>query len=271
VQRTIGVTVAYGPLGLFIILTALTNFFPTILDGVSINMLLALSGLCLLGVGFFLQERFRDLEVKHSAVEMALTSLRTTQQSLIDVSRRSFSPTSLADGFRRKASAGLRTRVVRIYAISSQQLLSFFSAENFEADEVRILVRGIKVLGEENNEFGSQIRLVMQDWNRLARAGKIASLKIRCYDFLPTEYQIIFDHDSMISGLYDSNPADYSGVIVRDPVYVDGATSDGRAMLGNYVERFDNLFRKCESGHGPNLFDEICVPPLRASEAIVKP
>lgn len=270
-EKKISFVVAYGPLVLFIGLTALTNFFPSLLDGVSINLLLALSGLCLLGIGFYLQERFRELESKYDATSTSVAGLEITQQAFIQASKRSIMPCSLATGFAKKALAGRRVGLLRIYAVSSQQILSFFSAENISAETVHLIIRGFDPNDAAHQQFSNQIHLVAKDWERLARKASIKSLIIRSYDHFPTEYQVIFDETVALVGLYESSPADYSEVAVRDPVYVDGSTPDGSALVRSYVERFDNLFEQCRNHHGINQYDRYCVPPLSDSSTNILP
>lgn len=65
----------------------------------------------------------------------------------------------------------------------------------------------------------------------------------------------------MLSGLYDSNPDDYSDVAVRQPFRVDGSAPDGRLLIQGYSERFDNLFERCATHHGPDRYKEYCHKP----------
>jgi len=136
--------------------------------------------------------------------------------------------------------------------------------EDFTIDKCILLLRGFKDGDAEHAEFESQIILAVRDWQRLAKDGKISQLLIRSYDFLPTEYQVIFDDRAMLLGSYESDPTDYSEVKVRQPFYIDGANMDGRSMINDYRERFDALFAVCECNHGANHYEKYCYPESEA-------
>lgn len=247
---------AYLPAGLFVLLAALSSYFPTLLDALSQQYVLVLIGLALLSVGFRLESMFRAQVTRMDELESTTKRLAEVQERFLEHSRSAVAPSTLADGFRNQAAAGRRIGVVRVFAISSQQVLSFFKAEGLEAGTCYLLVRAFGPHASDHAEFKNQIMLAVRDWRRLAVEGKIKQLKIGSYDFFPTEYQVIFDDVRMLTGLYDSDPSDYSEVRVRQPFRVEGSSADGRAMIQAYSERFDNLFEQCRSHHGHSPYEE---------------
>ncbi len=252
--------VTYLPPLAFIIFAPLASMFPTLLASLSWQYVLALIGLALLGVGFHLDSRYTEAISDLSQLRFKITELEHTQATYLDRTRRPVFQSSLATGFSLQAAAGSRVGVLRVFAISSQQILSFLRFEDFTIGQCSLLLRGFTEDDLSHKEFESQIMLAVRDWNRLARDGKIASLTIRSYDFLPTEYQVLFDDRAMLLGMYESDPSDYSEVRVRQPFYVDGANVDGRAMIKEYQDRFDRLFEMCETCHGTNRYKKYCYP-----------
>jgi hypothetical protein len=258
--RLIARVFAYLPAALFVILAALSSYFPHLLDGFSQQYVLALLGLALISVGFRLESRYMEEAMRIERLDATIERLAGVQAQFLERVSRPISPSSLAAGFRQQAAAGRRVGKLRIFAISSQQILSFFRSEDFLVDTCQLLVRAFDRNDAAHAEFQNQILLAVKDWKRLAVDGKIKTLSIRSYDFFPTEYQVIFDDKAMLSGLYDSAPSDYSEVLVRHPFHVDGFSADGRSMIHAYSHRFDNLFEQCGTHHGANRYDEYCHP-----------
>ena len=121
-------------------------------------------------------------------------------------------------------------------------------------ERCQLLVRAVDSQDKNKRAYANQIRLVVQDWRALEADGRIGSLEVLSYDFLSTEYQVIFDDALLISGLYDSAPANYSEVGVRQVSVFDAMNASGQLMIREYVDRFDRLFEVCRESHGPNLY-----------------
>jgi hypothetical protein len=185
-----------------------------------------------------------------SKLDMRVAELEATQARFIEATN-SLSQGRLGRVFGEVASRSPRVGFLRVYAISSQQILSFVKFHDFSIEKCHVLIRGFEEEDTAHADFLGQIRLVVADWQRLRAAGRIGELEIRYYDFLPTEYECIFDRESLVLGLYDSDPADYSEVSVRDPILIKGSSDGGRVVISEFVARFDNLFETCKTHHGP--------------------
>ena len=247
---------AYLPPLVFVILVPLANFFPGLLNALGVQYLLALLGLAMVGVGLHLESCFATETSRVGDLEDSIKLLTGTQNIFLDRAARPIAPSGFTEGFKRQVSVGNRINTLRIFAISSQQILSFMRYEDFRIDNCHLLLRGFDSADTSHAEFAAQIRLVVRDWHRMHSEGRVANLTIRSYDFHPTEYQVIFDDRGMLSGLYDSDPSDYSEVSVRSPFYIDGSTADGRALITEYRQRFDNLFDICAVHHGKGCYDD---------------
>jgi hypothetical protein len=228
------------------------------LNKLGTQYLLALLGLAMFGIGLHLEMRFTQEAQRVDGLQNSIQLLVKTQIDFLDRTGRPIVLSGFGEGFRRQALVGSRIGTLRVFAISSQQILSFMRFENFQVDKCMLLLRGFGTEDSTHSEFANQIILAARDWHRMAAEGKINNLIIRSYDFHPTEYQVIFDDRGMLTGLYDSDPTDYSEVKVRSPLYVDGSTGDGRTVIGEYQQRFDQLFQVCALHHGKNSYDQYC-------------
>ncbi len=188
-----------------------------------------------------------NLEKMSSAVSL----LSSTQAEFID-STKVLNQTTLGTAFSEICGKTHRIGTLRIYAISAQQVLSFLKFFSVHIDECRILLRGFDPGECTNPDFANQIKLVVADWHRMQREGRISRLEIRHYNFHPTEYEVIFDRENLIQGLYDSDPEDYSGVTVRDPIIVRASSDGAKMVISEFADRFDKLFDICKDHHGPN-------------------
>lgn len=251
--------VAYVPAVLFVVVVPLADYFPSILDGVKINHLMTLVVLSTLGIGIHLEARFSEELGGIVGLRKELATLRQEQKERLDHIGRSVVSTTFSEAFERQALLKNHVETLRVFAISSAQIVSFMNIRKLTVEKCYLLLRGFDEHDTIHREFNAQIQLAIRDWQRLTKEGKIHSLEIRSYDFLPTEYQVIFDSDSMISGLYDSDPTDYSEVKVREPVLVDGSTIDGRTLIAKYIARFDILFQQCDGNHGPNRYKTMSI------------
>jgi hypothetical protein len=247
--------ITYLPPLTFVIFATLSGFFPALLDALSVQYVLALVGLTLLGVGAHLEAQYSTTTTNLKELQKDVHSLKSTQEAYIDRTLKPICPSSLAAGFQQQAIAGSRIGTLRVFAISSQQILTFMRFEGFKVEHCMLLLRAFPERDVAHRDFRNQILLAVRDWRALAKDGRIEKLTIRSYDFLPTEYQVIFDNRAMLLGLYESEPTDYSEVRVRQPFYVDGGTSDGRALVEEYRTRFDKLFDACLNSHGPNPYE----------------
>lgn len=60
-----------------------------------------------------------------------------------------------------------------------------------------------------------------------------------------TEYQVIFDDDYMILGIYHPEPSDPSSVVIKSsPLVITTELKEGKKIIQTYIERFDAMFIK---------------------------
>lgn len=253
--------IAYGPVVLTAVILIIQTMFPSVLSALPLTATSAI----LAGSVIFLVWHVETTLIVSSRslkeLQGRIEQLESTQAAFI-LSSTSLSQVRLASAFATISEATPRVGHLRIFAISSQQILSFLKFHDITIEKCQILLRTFESDDVVHKDFLNQIRLVVADWHRLHESGRIADLQIRHYDFFPTEYECIFDKEHLILGLYDSDPDDYSEVRVRDPTLVRGTSDAGRIMISEFADRFDRLFEVCANHHGPNTI----VPPNMKSE-----
>jgi hypothetical protein len=239
----------YLPLIGTVIILLIATFDSNIFKYVSISLLLAIMAVSFVLTAVYLQTQLQETKQGLGKLTTRVGELEQVQDSYLKAMIPVIQAVSLAQGFQIVSKAS-RIGHLRVFAISSQQILGFVKFHGFEIERCTVLVRGFSPDDAEHRDFLSQIKLVVRDWRALERQGRIRDLAVRTYDFFPTEYECIFDDQYLLLGLYDSDPDDYSEVRVRNATLVDGVTSAGRQMIAEYTERFDNLFAVCDSHHG---------------------
>ena len=246
--------IAYGPIVATVAILIVQTFFPSLLDRVPLSATSAIIATSVVFFVWYVEKTLIDSKQSLASMQARIEELQSTQKAFI-TSTTTLSQSRLGAAFAAVAAATPRVGHLRIYAISSQQILSFFKFNNFIVEKCEILVRGFSPDDPIHRDFLNQIRLVVADWRNLHASGRVAHLEIRYYDFFPTEYECIFDGDYLILGLYDSDPNDYSEVRVRDPILIRGTSDAGRLMISEFADRFDKLFEICATHHGPNTID----------------
>jgi len=250
VQRLI----AYGPLFATTLILIIQTFFSSALASLPIT---ATSAILASNIIFLVWHVETNLIKSSRSVELLdrrINALEVTQKAFIN-STTSLSQMKLGAAFSVIAAGTQRVGHLRIYAISSQQILSFLKFNDISIEKCHILLRGFEHDDTAHQNFLNQIRLVCADWQYLHRTKRILELEIRHYDFFPTEYEVIFDNEYLILGLYDSDPEDYSEVSVRDPILIYSTSDSGRIMISEFANRFDSLFETCATHHGPCTID----------------
>jgi hypothetical protein len=247
----------YLPLIGTAVVLILSTFVEGVLKSIPIAILLAIMATSFVLTAVHLETNLQELRKEVSDMKNKVSGLEATQASYLDALIPETRVMTLAEGFRVGIDKIQRVGHLRIFAISSQQILSFLRFHAFQVERCSILLRSFPEDDAGHADFASQIRLVVKDWYNMKRDGRIANLRIRSYDFFPTEYECIFDSTLMMLGLYDSDPRDYSEVRVRGITLFDGATEPGRNVIREYIERFDTLFEICAQHHGPNVYDSI--------------
>jgi hypothetical protein len=284
VLETVGRVSAYLPIFLTSLLLLLQNFFPSVLTSFTPTTGISIVGISIVGLVWHIEKVLLEstkalrefssnartsLELGARAIgsQISVSSTDTVghltqlgarvkeleriQEDFIGATA-VLSPMDLPNAFKAISDERPIVSHLRIIAISSQQVLSFFQFHKMRAERCEILLRSFAQEDTPNRPFREQIRLCVSDWRKLEREGKIKSLTVRRYNFHPTEYECIFDDTHLILGLYDSDPADYSGVKVRDPFVIRNRSDAGRLMITEFIRRFDRLMEVCATHHGLN-------------------
>ena len=247
----IGRLSTYLPLIGTCFLLIVTTFNSDVLKFVPMNLMLAIIALSFILLTVHLENRTEILTDEVVSLRRSLDEQQALRQRELDALIPSIRHSSLGDAFADLAQQQRRWGDIRILAISSAQILSFFRFHNFYADKCTLLLRGFPEGDSGNADFANQIKLVVQDWRGLVKSGRLRELEVATYDFLPTEYNVIFGDDLLFAGLYEPDPEDYSGVRVRGVGLIRGSTLEGRAVIGDYTERFDAFYASCTTGkHG---------------------
>lgn len=246
--------IAYGPLVATVVILIVQTFFPSMLEALPLSATSAILATSVIFLVWHVETTLIESKQSLTDMQLRIDKLESTQKAFIN-STTTLSQARLGSAFATVAAATPRVGHLRIYAISSQQILSFLKFNDITAEKCHILLRAFEPDDMAHRDFLNQIRLVVADWRRLHTSGRIAELEIRHYDFFPTEYECIFDRDHLILGLYDSDPDDYSEVGVRDPILICGTSDSGRVMISEFADRFDKLFEVCATHHGPNTID----------------
>jgi hypothetical protein len=251
----------YLPLIGTAVLLLISTFAEGVLKSVPIAILLAIMATSFVLTAVHLESNLAGAkdelsQTRHDVQDLGqrIDRLESTQADYLRSAQPDLRVMELGDGFRVMSERNPRIGHLRIYAISSQQILSFLRFYPFHVEKCSVLLRGFPDDDAQHRDFASQIKLAVRDWRAMVPAGRIDDLSIRSYDFFPTEYECIFDGGSLLLGLYDSDPDDYSEVRVRGVTLIEASTPAGQQVVNQYIERFDNLFATCASAHGPDYY-----------------
>ncbi len=260
----------YLPLAGTAVVLVISTFDSSLLDEIPASLLLAIMAVSFVFVAVHLEQRLSALQTSVNRLDSGLTSsvadlkqalsdrisaLETTHRSYLEATTPDLRTSSLAEAFDRAVRGRDRIGHLRVYAISSQQVFSFVSNSNLTVDRCSLLIQGFPPDCE--SDFARHVRLIAREWRRLAGSGRIRELKIRSYDYLPTDYEVLFDSDALILGLFDYAPEDDSKVRLRAANLIDGTSPAAHSLVVEFRDRFDGLFAACETDHGPNLYAEI--------------
>jgi hypothetical protein len=245
----------YLPLVGTVLILLIATFYSDVLKAIPLSLLLAIMTISFVLTAVHLESQ---LHVNSEVVRQfakRMRSLEETQREYLKITLPPMRTVPLAEGFELASARLSRIDHLRVFAISSQQILGFMRFHPFEIENCSLLLRGFADDDEAHRDFRKQIELVVRDWRALQRDGRIKNLTVRSYDFFPTEYECIFDNDFILLGLYDSDPNDYSEVRVRKVAMIESSTLPAELMIAEYIDRFDKLFEVCKDHHGPDSYN----------------
>ena len=133
---------------------------------------------------------------------------------------------------------------LRIHAISTGMIQPLVSSSNFKIKKCKLILRKFsdEELTDDNHKaFNSRIQNTINEWKKLQTSGIIQTLEIHRFEFLPTEYHVIFDSKFIISGLYTPNRNSWSSIDVEDPMVINNNTGSGNIFIKNHIKRFDKF------------------------------
>ncbi len=244
----------YGPLVVTVAILIVQTFFPSALASLPLSATIAILAGSVIFLVWHVETTLIEANQSLKSQQLSINQLEKTQAAFI-LSTTSLSQIRLGSAFAAISAVTPRVGYLRVFAISSQQILSLVNFHDITIEKCHILIRSFKPDDIAHADFLNQIKLVVADWRRLQKSGRIAELEIRHYGFFPTEYECIFDREHLILGLYEPDPNDYSEVRVRDPILVRSTSDAGRTAISEFAERFDRLFEICADHHGPNTID----------------
>lgn len=252
--RLLGLTSTYLPLVATTIVLLVATFDTSLLDTIPQSLLLATMAVSFIFVAVHLEQRLAALRASVAELGTTLSSLEATQRSYLEATTPDLSMGSLAETFARAVRGRDHVDHMRIYAISSEQIFSFVSNSDLTVDRCSLLIQGFPP--DDESDFARLVRLVAHNWRLLASRGRIKQLEIRAYDYFPTDYEVLFDSDALILGLFDFSSEEHSKVRLRAATLFDGTSPSARAHIQEFRDRFDNLFEACATQHGPNPYAE---------------
>lgn len=237
-----GRLVAYLPLLGTALILVLQDFFKSFLPDFTLGPAVAAMATSIILLIWYFERALRRQEQSLDRLSAAVSRLADEQQKISEQAVPNFRQVSLGEAFQMAAGFVPRVRHLRVYAVTSQQIISFLQHSGITAERCSVLIRkptaGLPLMK-------SQLDAVVQDWKVLADQGLVGSLEIRRYDFPPLEYEAIFDSAFLILGLYHPSAAESYGVRVRMPIAIHSQSASGSEMIREYIARFDCLFESC--------------------------
>lgn len=232
----------YIPLAGTAIILVIQNFFQGFLKDLSLNVAIAAISAAIILLIWYLEARVNTLRLSFDKLSGQVEHLAEQQPLLLREGSSNFQIVTLSEAFRVAASHTPQVQHLRIYSITSAQMVSFLEHSGIIVDRCSLLISKA-TSGRPLME--GQIEAALQGWRALVENGKIISLEVRRYDFFPTEYEAIFDSAFLVIGLFDPSPAQTSGARVRKPITVHANSQAGASVVSEFVERFDVMFQIC--------------------------
>jgi hypothetical protein len=149
----------------------------------------------------------------------------------------------LNEAIRKAFERNRRVNELRIFAISTGMIQPIIrSSNNVQIKKCIVLLREFDEReASQNIDFKNEIESIIKKWYVLKNEGKILELEILRYRFHPTEYNCIFDKETLICGLYAPLQEDDSKVRVLEPLLITNDTSQGKSIINDFHQRFEDL------------------------------
>jgi hypothetical protein len=255
ILRLINIISTYLPLALTVVLLIATTFDSDLLRYIPIELMLATIALSFILISVHVETKMAQSTKKLNELESSISALQGVQKSFLDTVRPTIQTMSLAQSLHAVANFKREWRSLQVYAISSHQIVTFFRAHGIKVENCELLIHDTPAARTARSPGKQGIPFYIQDWRSLKADGFIGKLTIRSYDFLPTEFECIFDDEVLILGMYQLAPEDYSSVRVRNVTLVLNTATEGQRMIDEYSDRYRKLFEVCASHYGPNRYE----------------
>lgn len=129
---------------------------------------------------------------------------------------------------------------IKIYASDSLDIVSVFELNNILSVNCQILLREPDTLlnCDKSNRIYENVIRAKEKWKELQNKGNITRIEYKLYNFLPTNYFIIFEDKILIHGLFniDLNSLTHTSYNFNANMITD------ISVVTEYVEWFHNVF-----------------------------
>lgn len=245
VKIILNFVLGYSPLIISIIVFILGNWYPGILQNHSEALWAAVLS--------FIAAEFIKSEISRAQSKRLLN--RVSAQIIPDTFTGNF--VDMFGKARMEKPAIGRLRVFALSSIKIEGQLRGLWVENI-ADSVELLLVNAKTYiahPPPTADFSNELRNVITwGWVSLVKDNRIKNLKLRQYDFMPTEWFVIFDDDLAICGSYVFDEANIARARTSDSVFLYRKFGTGSVMLSAISKKFDELFMFYGHNFGDNEF-----------------
>jgi uncharacterized protein YoxC len=232
----------YLPLIGTALLLILQDFFQGFLKDIHLSVAIAAMAVAIILLVWYLETRINTMNKSFEQLGGQVDRLAKQQPKLLREASSILQIVPLSEAFRLASDISPKVQHLRIYAITSAQMVSFLQHSGIIVDRCSLLISK----STQRPLMEAQIEAAIQGWRALVETGTIAHVEVKRYDFFPTEYEAIFDSSFLIVGLFHPSLNETSGARVRDPMVVRGQSAAGTKVVLEFLDRFDRLFQSCD-------------------------
>ena len=148
------------------------------------------------------------------------------------------------DNYYNKISQFSHVNKLRIYVITTTNVLSFVQREKFTIDQCEILVRYTNNEKYCSQSYKTEIESKVTMWKTLVDSGRIKHLTIIGYNNLPDNFFLIFDDKILATDLNNFSSSDISGQEVNlHPCWYNSEISTHKRIINRFINHFDNYLQ----------------------------
>jgi hypothetical protein len=254
IARAIARVSAYLPLALTVVLLIITTFNSDVLKFVPLELMLAVSSVSCLLLVVHVESRITSATSEFQSLTKSVRDLEKIQRDYLRALIPPMQTKSLGQSFDLVSTKRKRWNTVRIFAISTQQISTFFNSHELMTERCEILIYQPPSMKPRRDRPPDPYRTdyPVKLWRSLKKEGRINVLTIRSYNFLPMHFECIFDDELLLLGLYEPDPDDPQEIRVGSVTVVENTTPQGEQMIEEYRRRHEGFFETCEKHYGPN-------------------